>query len=203
MKRGQIWVETVIYTLIAFVMIGLVLGYALPKIRELQDKAVIDQSISTLKGIDVIILNLGGPGNQRVLELSVKKGNLIIDGINDKIAFEIEGSYTYSEPGVTITDGNIFVNTVKTGDYNLVNLTRDYSAEYNITYIGKDELKTISKTLVSYTLIISNKGKGKFTTTDTCATSDECPDITGFLKDCVGEVCEYTEERTQIELEVK
>jgi uncharacterized protein (UPF0333 family) len=35
-KRGQIWVETVVYTLIALVMIGLVLAFAKPKIEELQ-----------------------------------------------------------------------------------------------------------------------------------------------------------------------
>ena len=33
--RGQVWVETVVYTLIAFIMIGLVLGVAKPKIEKL------------------------------------------------------------------------------------------------------------------------------------------------------------------------
>ena len=44
MKRGvngQVWVETVTYTLIAIVMIGLVLSFAKPKIEELQDKTII------------------------------------------------------------------------------------------------------------------------------------------------------------------
>ena len=44
-KRGQVWVETVIYTLIALVMIGLVLSFVQPKIMELQDKATLQQSI--------------------------------------------------------------------------------------------------------------------------------------------------------------
>ena len=30
-KEGQVWVETVVYTLIAFVLIGLVLSFAKPK----------------------------------------------------------------------------------------------------------------------------------------------------------------------------
>lgn len=32
-RSGQVWIETVIYTLIAFVMIGLVLSYARPEDR--------------------------------------------------------------------------------------------------------------------------------------------------------------------------
>ena len=50
-KRGQIWVETVIYTLIALVMIGTILAFALPKISEIQDKSTIEQSIIVIKDI--------------------------------------------------------------------------------------------------------------------------------------------------------
>ena len=49
--KGQIWIETVIYTLIIFVMIGLVLSFAKPKIEEMQDKAIIEQSIAMMKDI--------------------------------------------------------------------------------------------------------------------------------------------------------
>ena len=83
--RGQVWVETVIYTLIAFVLIGAVLAIAQPRIEEIQDKAFIEQSFGVMKDIDNIILSLaqGGVGNKRVVELGLKKGNLIIDGHYD------------------------------------------------------------------------------------------------------------------------
>jgi len=42
-KKGQVWIETVTYTLIAFVLIGLILAFVKPKIDELQDKALIDR----------------------------------------------------------------------------------------------------------------------------------------------------------------
>ena len=60
MKRGkgQVWIETVIYTLIAFVMIGLVLSYARPKIQEIQDQALIKQSTDMLKQIDSTLLSM-------------------------------------------------------------------------------------------------------------------------------------------------
>ena len=158
-KKGQIWVETVIYTLIAFVMIGLVLAYAKPKIEELQDKAIIEQSIAMVKDIDSTILTMGGQGNQRIIELGIKKGVLKIDGVNDKIVFEVESKHTYCEPGIDISDGNLIIHTAKSGKS--VNLTRDYSEEYNITYQGKDELKSLSKASIPYKLLISNKGGDK------------------------------------------
>ena len=54
-SRGQVWVETVTYTLIALVLIGLVLSFTKPKIEELQDRTLIEQSIQVLKELDVAI----------------------------------------------------------------------------------------------------------------------------------------------------
>src|SRR3989344_4641577 len=88
-KRGQIWVETVIYTLIAFSLMGLVLAFVVPKVEEIQDKGVIEQSIGVLQDIDSVIRGLGGPGNQRVLELGIQKGSITIDSINEKIFFDL------------------------------------------------------------------------------------------------------------------
>lgn len=162
-KRGQIWVETVVYTLIALVMIGLVLSFVKPKIEEIQDKAIIEQSIEIMEELNTIILLLiqGGPGNKRLIELGIKKGNLKIDGINDQIVFEMEGRYTYSEPGQDIYHGSIIAHTEKRGKFNKVNLTIDYSEDYDITYQGEDKLKTISKASTPYKLFISNKGGNK------------------------------------------
>ena len=159
-KMGQIWVETVIYTLIAFVMIGLVLTFARPKIEELQDKVLIDQSITMLKEIESTILTMGVAGNLRIIELGIKKGELRIDGINDKIIFEIESRYTYSEPGETISDGSLVIHTETKGSINIVTLTRDFSDVYNVTYNGRDELEPLTKSSVPYKLFIINEGGG-------------------------------------------
>ena len=86
-KKGQIWVETVVYTLIAFTLIGLVLTFAKPKIEEIQDKGLIEQSIKVLDDIDLIIKTLGGSGNQRLIMLGISKGTLNIDGKNDRLFF--------------------------------------------------------------------------------------------------------------------
>ena len=157
-RLGQVWVETVIYTLIAFVMIGLVLSYARPAIQKLQDQAIIQQSTDMMKQIDSTILSMGGTGNQRILEIGIKQGDLQIDGVNNKMIFEIQTILLYSEPDKQIGDGNIIVLTQKKSGYNLVTLTRDYSDNYNLKFEGKDILKEISKASNSYKLTIVNEG---------------------------------------------
>ncbi len=158
-KAGQVWIETVIYTLIAFVMIGLVLSFAKPKIEELQDRAILQQSTEMMKQIDSTILTMGGAGNKRILEIGIKEGSLKIDGLNDKMIFEMESQSIYSEPGKEISDGSVIVLTEKKSGYNLVTLTRDYSSGYDLKFEGKDELKQINKASNPYKISILNEGE--------------------------------------------
>jgi len=156
--RGQIWVETVIYTLIAFSLMGLVLAFVVPKIEEARDKGITEQSIGVLRDIDSLIRNLGGPGNQRILELGINKGSMTIDAVDDKIFFELESKNQYSQPGENVSIGKIIVHTKGEGKINIVTLTLDYSGEYNINYQGKEEVKTLSKAPIPYGLSISDRG---------------------------------------------
>ena len=159
-KRGQIWVETTVYTLIALTIIGLVLAFVQPKIREIQDRAIIEQSITLMENIDAIILSLdeSGTGNKRLVEIGIKKGSLEINGIDNKLIFEIESEDEYSELGKDLSIGNLIIRTDKIGKYNKVTLTRDYSGIYNITYQKKDTIKKISKAATTYGMFISNEG---------------------------------------------
>jgi type II secretory pathway pseudopilin PulG len=157
-KRGQVWIETVIYLLIAFVMIGLVLSFVRPKIEEMRDKAIIESSLEVMKSIDNLILTIGSPGNKRLMDLSIKKGSLIIDGENDKIVFEMESRYVYTEPGEPITIGNMIAETTEKGEYNVITITRDFSANYNLTYQGDDIEKKLNKASTPYKLYMTNNG---------------------------------------------
>ena len=158
-REGQVWIETVIYLLIAFVMIGLVLSFIKPQIEELRDKAVIEQSIKMLNDLDNIILTIGTSGNKRLLEAGIKKGSLKIDGVGDVLSFEINSAYLYSEPGELIRVGNIIVKTEEETRYNLVTLVSDYSGMYNLTYKGGDRLKNLNSASTPYKLLISNEGE--------------------------------------------
>jgi len=158
-NRGQVWVETVVYTLIAFSLMGLVLAFVVPKVEETQDKGLIEQSIKVLEDIDGFVRLLGIPGNQRVFDLSINKGSLTFDAVSDSLLFEIESKYTYSEPGEQINVGNIVVLTEKTGNLNNITLTRNYEGKYNITFEGSEAIEKIDKASLSYNIIISNRGQ--------------------------------------------
>jgi hypothetical protein len=157
-RSGQVWIETVIYTLIAFVMMGLILSYAKPKIEEIQDNALLKQSTEMLKEIDSTILTMGAAGNQRILEIGIKKGTLTIDSAGDKIIFEMDSQSIYSEPNRIIKDGSVEVYTVKKSGYNTVTLTLNYDTKYNLQFNGEDKEKVISKASTPYKLLISNDG---------------------------------------------
>ena len=76
-KRGQVWVETVLYTLIGLVLIGLVLAFASPRISEAKDRLVVEQSINSLNAFDEKV-NID-PGNVRRIDFTIKRGALYID----------------------------------------------------------------------------------------------------------------------------
>ncbi len=162
-KKGQVWIETVIYTSIALLMIGFVLTYAKPEIEKLQDKAILEQSLEMFRTVDNTIKTIGVAGNKRFVETGIKKGSLKIDGENDKIVFEMESIYVYSQPGEDITDtigGRIVKRTEKIGSLNKISFTIDYSVEnINITYNENDEFKTLNKAPAPYNLLISNNGR--------------------------------------------
>ena len=157
-KRGQVWIETVIYTLIALIIIGLVLAFAKPKIQEIQDKIVLEQSLEILQEIDSIILDIQEvPGNKRILEIGIKKGNLEIDGVNNKIIFEMESRYVFTEPGANVAIGKIIAKTEPRGELNSITFTRVYG-DYEISF-GEGYSKIFTSAPNPYRLAISNKGK--------------------------------------------
>jgi len=161
-QRGQVWIETVIYTLIAFAMIGLVLSYAKPKIEGFQDQAIIEQTIKTMDEINSIILDVdqNGPGNKRKIDLTLKKGTLKIDSIKDEIVFQMDSKCEYSEQNQEINNSGLIIFTKKKGKINVINLTKTYS-NYNLSYNNKQEEKLITKSPTPYILFISNEGEDR------------------------------------------
>jgi len=156
-KHGQIWIETVIYTLIGLTIIGLVLAAALPKINEKKDEVVIEQSIVALGIInDKIYEVLRAPGNRRVVDLEISNGALIIDIDKNTIAWIIDSSLQYSELDTSISLGRINVTT-KTGNPWKVEL----KSKYNMDIRYNDDISGIKRLDVAptpYRLIIENAG---------------------------------------------
>ena len=87
---------------------------------------------------------------------------MIINSEEDKLIFEMESKYAYSQEGENINIGSITVLTEKTGSSNKIILTSDYS-KYDLTYEGKNESKMITRSPVPYKISIENKGGAKTT----------------------------------------
>ncbi|MEK6928915.1 MAG: hypothetical protein AABW65_03090 [Nanoarchaeota archaeon] len=159
MKKGQIWVETVLYTLIGLMLIALVLGFMTPKIKETRDNLLIGQSIDTLNLIDSKINEVisQGEGNTRNVDFTMKKGELIINAKDNKIIFKIIGlSKPYSEPGINIPYGRVIMFSEEGAKTSSITLTLDYK-NTDIVYNKNDEEKAFSSAPIPYKFSIRNE----------------------------------------------
>ncbi|MFH0711685.1 MAG: hypothetical protein V1889_01010 [archaeon] len=157
-RRGQVWVETVIYTLIGLAVIGLVMAAALPKINERKDEIVIEQSIEALGNIDDKIYEVQeASGNKRVIDLDVRSGALVVDMEEDTIYWELDSSFEYSEVGVPIPLGRINVTTTLSGPWK-VELKLSYGVD--LRFDGNNfGTKRIDVSPTPYKFVIENMGK--------------------------------------------
>lgn len=169
-KKGQIWIETVLYTFIAIVLIGLALAFITPRITDMKDKAAVEQTISTLNVLDERVNAVfSAPGNRRKVDILLKRGEMYIDLERDAITIEIKDlRKPYSEPGAVIKEGRVSINSTKGQKTSSVELGLNYTGLADITYkdMGPDEIKKFNPSATSYSLAIENKGvdeiSGKF-----------------------------------------
>ncbi|MEM4259511.1 MAG: hypothetical protein QXS38_01995 [Candidatus Pacearchaeota archaeon] len=158
-KKGQVWIETVLYTLIGLALIGVALGFLMPKINEARDKALVNQAINSLSEIDGKITEVleRGVGNIRQTEFLMKRGELYINSSSDEIVFILRGlAGQYSQPGVEIGIGRLKVLTEAGQKTTTTSLSVSYNV--NLTYNGRDDDKKFTSTSIPYKFSISNKG---------------------------------------------
>lgn len=159
-KRGQVWIETVLYTLIALALIGLVLGFVMPKINQTKDKLVIEQTINMLTLMDDKINRAAETvGNSRKIDFTIKKGELYINSSSDQIFFVMDDlTSPYSSPGTDIKNGPVTIRTETQQKNNRIILKLDYSQKYNLSYEKSEEVKKFNPSPTAYSLMVENLG---------------------------------------------
>jgi hypothetical protein len=158
-KCGQIWIETVIYTLIGLAIIGLVLTMVKPEIDAKKDEIAINQAIEALTNIDNKIRIVFGSsvGNRRTIELMITNGEFMIDMENDKLSWTVDSSFLYSEEGVAVPVGKIDVTTSRNDPWE-VNLETRYGVD--IQFDSEDVgTKLFLPSPTPYKLTIENSGE--------------------------------------------
>src|SRR3989344_2598826 len=108
-KRGQVWVETAIYTLIGLTVIGIVLSAAIPQIEKIKDREIIKQTIDALNVLNGKISESETTvGNVRILDFKIAKGRIEINSKGDFIKYTLEDSILeLSQAGQEIKEGDI------------------------------------------------------------------------------------------------
>lgn len=159
-RTGQVWIETVIYTIIGLALIGTVLAFVSPKISETRDKIVVEQSIEAMQTLDAKVQEVIGEGigSKRVIqEFNLKRGDLTVDPAKGSVILKISDLKTlYSESGSTLNFGRVALTSRKGQKVNEVEMVLSYSAP--IRYSGlKNSEKLISAASTPYKISIENK----------------------------------------------
>lgn len=159
-SRGQIWIETVVYTLIGLTIMAILLTIAVPQIEKIKDKGVMSQTVDALNILNSKILEAEeSQGNIRIANLKITKGNLEINSNENKIIYSLENTRLEpTEIGETVKEGDITIETKKSGDKFNVLLTIDYNSTLNITYAGEKKTKILQAGTSPYKIIIENTG---------------------------------------------
>lgn len=161
-RKAQIWVETVIYTLIGIAIIAIALAIITPKINEFRDRAVIEQTVNSLGAIDSRIDDVvsGGNGNVRIVEFRMKKGELYVDKEKETIYYFLENSRSvYSEPGENVDFGRIKIRTDETEGtkYHDITLSLNYSS-FDINFDMLENPFRLTESTIPYRLRFENEG---------------------------------------------
>ena len=88
LKKGQVWIETVVYTLIGLSIIAIILTMAMPQIDKMKDKSVVEQTATALNelksqlrsmdvSLDPISLPEGHPPIKKFIPRALKESNFL------------------------------------------------------------------------------------------------------------------------------
>jgi type II secretory pathway pseudopilin PulG len=165
--KSQIWVETVIYTLIGLVIMAVILAVAMPQIEKSKDRNIVIQTLNAMNVLDEAIEKVSQtPGNNLIVNFKLSKGNLKIDSENNKLIYTLEGTkYLASELDQEINQGNnIFLKTEKAGGKYKITLTKDYSSSIDLTYNEGNYARVLTPGGNAYKISIENLESEELTT---------------------------------------
>lgn len=137
-KNAQVWIETVLYTLIGLALIGMVLAFIMPKINETKDRLAVDQTTEALNDLASKMDSI--PGNIRQMDFTMRRGEMTVDSPNNKILFVFNDiTKPLSEIGQEIPQGKIIMLTEKGQKYYKVSLILDLNKTVDLKYKNTEE----------------------------------------------------------------
>ena len=80
-SKGQVWVSAILYLALGIVIIGLIIGIAMPLVNKMRDRNTFIQTKTLMVGLNKNVEDVinEGPGSKRFLSpISIEKGELYI-----------------------------------------------------------------------------------------------------------------------------
>jgi len=159
-RKADVWISTVLYTLISLAIIGTLLAVVRPRIDEMRDHYLIDQTINALNQIDKTVTSVKTAQGMRLpVEFQLSRGILIFNTTDKIIQWNLPDSrYQYSEIGFPVTIGkSLSLKTLKSGDRWNISVQLNYS-DINFTVNNQSSSKTYQSSSRVYSIWVENKG---------------------------------------------
>lgn len=163
-KKGQTWISAILYLALGLVVIGIILGVALPVVSNVRDRNTYIQTKELMVGIDKNVMEVmnEGPGSRRFLSpLAVEKGALYIapakENANDpdRLIWRFKTKSKLMEPDIEFKEGNLKLKLAKTI------VVDEYEQSITIEYANAN-IKLVSKLanpfVGTYSMVIENIG---------------------------------------------
>ncbi len=121
MKRAQIWISVIIYTLVAVLALVLILNTGVPILKEMRDRAVFSKVRDIMLDLDRHVSEIAnqGEGSQAVVSFEIRNGEMRFE--NGQVIWELETDSRIISPRSSTTQGNLIVSSnanVKTFETN-------------------------------------------------------------------------------------
>src|SRR3989344_9677985 len=99
-KKGDVWVSAVLYFGLGMVLLTIILAAGTPVVNRLRDKNIVLQTKEVMHTLDSNIREVAreGPGSQRPLAVDIRKGEFLIDRVNNKVEWSYDTKALLSEP---------------------------------------------------------------------------------------------------------
>lgn len=161
-NKAQIWIETVIYTLIGLAIIGILLSFINPAIQNKECEMAVNNAVTILNGFQSVIDDVSGSsaGNARTIdEMKLSMGTITIDASSDTILYDVECGLKYSEPGSEVPAGNNIIALTKqlTNGYHIT-LFLNYTNKADLQFNGEETEKSFEQSPTPYSLSVLNEG---------------------------------------------
>lgn len=169
MKKGDVWIATVIYIAIGVIILTLIVASGVPLINDMRDRNTFVQTKEVMRSIDDAINQVvsEGPGSRRALNpVIIKKGELsIITSENNIIYWQMQTKAKIQEISNTTTGDNTIIIKEKNLDiieYSDPLLVDYYNIKISLDYKNIDLTTEGESTKLTgnFGLIISNEGVG-------------------------------------------